>query len=158
MCLTVKSKLKTAKKDIYVAKLFNKSVYFSGVNKGKVKYITPYRHTIYQIGEHKTAKNMSTKKDIGGWVNVGLHSFIQPPTQSYFSDYDVKYSTIMICKIPKGAHYYTGLNGDIVSNQLIIIGEPTVNLISKYTSYILKRTVVKYCIQHIEEKYGKQTY
>ena len=101
---------------------------------------------------------MATKKRMGELVYIGLHAFIEPPIKSFICEYDTIYNVILICKIPKGAHYYTGLNGDIVSNQLIIIGEPTVNLIKKHTSCILKKTVIKYALQHIEEKYGKQIY
>lgn len=52
----------------------------------------------------------------GSMVKRGFHSI----NGSYFVDY---YSKFVICKIPKGAKYYIGLDGDVVSSQIMIISE-----------------------------------
>ena len=157
MCLTIKSKLKKATTDIYVAKFFNKSIYFTGPKKGKIKYLSPYRSTSYEIGETKTAMNMATKKIIYELVSVGLHAFIENKKRYLFtSSFDKNRRAILVCKIPKGSFYYIGKNGDIVSNKLTVVEEPS--LIKKHTSRISEPTMLKYCLKYIEETYGKQIY
>ena len=158
MCLTVASKLKKATTDIYVAKFFNKSIYFTGPKKGKIKYLSPYRSTSYEIGEKKTAMNMATKKRMGESVSVGLHAFIEDNKKrhSFKYSFDKNRQAILVCKIPKGWFYYIEKNGDIVSNKLTVIEEPS--LIKKHTSRIFEPTMLKYCLKYIEETYGKQVY
>jgi len=157
MCLTVVSKLKKATTDIYVAKFFNKSIYFTGPKKGKIKYLSPYRGTSYEIGEKKTAMNMATKKVMYESVSVGLHAFIENKKRySFMTGFDKNRQAILVCKIPKGSFYYIGKNGDIVSNKLTVVEEPS--LIKKHTSRIFGPTMLKYCLKYIEETYGKQVY
>ena len=79
-----------------------------------------------------------------------LHSLV-----AWFG-FDKNRQAILVCKIPKGSFYYIGKNGDIVSNKLTVIEEPS--LIKKHTSRIFEPTMLKYCLKYIKETYGKQVY
>ena len=117
MCLyTNSANVKTAKKKITVYKMLCKSP--SG------EFISPYRGFKYKKGViyDSNLKLIATPIPTTYIVENGLHSFksIRSLKKSYvYSDY---YKRAIICKciIPKGAKYYEGNIGDIVSNALIV--------------------------------------
>lgn len=130
MCLlTTQSKALRAKEDIIVYKLF--------VNdNGRLG--SPYRHFYYpKLGRQKTVSLGVEKNTIGfpffdrdatlayidkksgqkiNTISQGYHSCLRKSTLSQFSYGKVLYK----CIIPKGAWYYKGYCGLMVSTDLII--------------------------------------
>lgn len=123
MCLTVTSKLQTAKKDFYTLKLAE-----SVTEKESLSY---YQCVVQKYKEVLTAP-MKEGYKIGDSAVLGLHSFYKLTSnnlgkflgplcfRSPFQDC----RGVLLCRIPKGAKYYLG-EYDIVSNKLEII-EPLV--------------------------------
>lgn len=124
MCLIPKESAKIAKKDIVVYKILFK--YPDG------SYVSPFRGTIYQIGELKTANIKYDKRLLPFYcretydtvITKGLHAYII--TEETAISYARSIATTMIIVkaiIPKGAMYVLGFNDEIVSTQLKLIEE-----------------------------------
>jgi len=124
MCLYVKTTFKTrqeardfqplvAKKNIEVWKIL--------MNEGK----SPYRHFKWEPGFHYYQDNGKLPKNINGCWNIqihaGLHAFVDEVTARKRRREMFYYHNKHIVKmtIPKGAKYFLGTNGDIVSTEMI---------------------------------------
>lgn len=117
MCLTIRGigierktrpRPKTANKSITVYKIVTKF--------GK-DIISQYQRFEYKLGKVYTTKfGISANK-----IDQGLHAYRKEAIRCQITGYN-RYHKVMECKIPKGAKYYIGRHGDIVSNKLKTIG------------------------------------
>lgn len=122
MCLIVKSGPYLATKDISVYKV---------VNYNGIKYETPFRHEIVEIGKCYSSEigisNYTTFKPI---IDKGLHSLLNGDhvyhiaynyinsNLSYYPFYKKMQYALCECIITEGSTYYIGIDNDIVSNRL----------------------------------------
>jgi hypothetical protein len=122
MCLISRTgKIETAKKDIKVFKMLQKSF-------GKL--VSPYQYQPYKTGQTQTVRHFSDGSDlkilnnhpIGKSVYAGLHSFttkLRAQRELSANEFWAP-SFIVEATIPKGTKYIMGNDGDIVSLKLII--------------------------------------
>lgn len=98
---------KRASKDLYTYKRLNYDMK------------SPYQWFKYEFG--KLYRTKMTSYDGGGGIDTGFHTLYLPTFRWNNTNYfDREKSIIVLCKIPKGASYYIGINEDIVSSQIII--------------------------------------
>lgn len=112
MCLTIRNG--TRKEKPYIA---TEAITCYKVVRGK-KYITSeYKHFRYELG--KLYKVEMGK--IYDRVERGLHSYTIKGLKS--SSHKILYDSkrAVRCKIPKGASYYIGRYGDLVSNKIKLV-------------------------------------
>jgi hypothetical protein len=122
MCLISRTgKVETAKKDIKVFKMLQKSF---------GKFMSPYQYQPYKTGQTKTVKHFSDYLDlpllknvpIGTEIFQGLHSFttkLRAQRELQANEFWAP-SFIVEATIPKGTKYIMGDDGDIVSLKLTI--------------------------------------
>lgn len=139
MCLYVKQEFKTRKeardhrnhfkiadKNIRVYKALE--VYRNWVDDKFCDYISPHRGVIYKRGHKHSVPNFTfcvgRAFTIGKWgieINRGLHAYVSEyaARQNWSDELKVKSHQICEMYIPKGAKYFLGTDGEIVSTELV---------------------------------------
>lgn len=138
MCLTTSSKRLKAETDLLVYKCLDSS---NGEN--GVEYCTPYQYL--PITFNDGVCNMKSKLEGKSnyvhiqHIDIGIHSFFDKfsadATAMQFHKQDG--TKVFYAIIPKGAEYFFGCDGDIVSNKLVIFKYK-----KGYTAYA-KENIVK---------------
>lgn len=122
MCLIKKSELKIAEKDLYVLKVLSS---FKFDKQFGYSYYQDVRQSLNKL--YKSAIVYELFSDYR--IERGLHAIRIGVDTSFFRNLDLttSYSTVIcLAVIPKGSKYVIGGDGDIVSNQIIIL-EPLVS-------------------------------
>lgn len=130
MCLqTSQKEPKVALKDKIVYKLFDRWDEDRGV------FISPYSYFEYKIGKTYKTKIKETSDDSSfddkaaielkkhkkyKSFGAGFHSALK---KERLIEEELCFETIVKCIIPKGAEYYIGFTGLVVSNQIIVTEE-----------------------------------
>jgi hypothetical protein len=113
------------------------------------KYISPHRSYSYNIGEVYKSDIVLSVLDNYFVIDVGLHSYsidcvidintygiLVNDIGSHFildSYYQCSSSPVLMnCIIPKGSTYYKNKRGEIVSDELMVIGEADVSQFKVY--------------------------
>lgn len=136
MCLTtldggsIKDNKKRASKDLYTFKVVNRGWHTDDIKSPYMGY--KYEYNLLYKSQLKSYVNGHSNEH--RYVNVGFHSLYTDNTTWFKTNskiiyFDKQPLCIVLCKIPKGATYIIGDNGDVVSTQ-IIIEKPI--FISKY--------------------------
>lgn len=111
---------RVAKRDKIVYKVFHKSVHQPGLLQ------TPYQNMVVDRNDIMIADKMMVTKTTYKYktadfqVNYGIHSWATKEKAGNSADNKV----VLMAVIPAGTPYYTGVNGDIVSEVLILDYEP----------------------------------
>lgn len=109
MCLHIKGKVKTANRDIVCYKLLCLQL----DTKGGVKLCSTVQGFKYSLNKLFTEKRFITSLRNEGYY--GFHSYNKQPTVFY-----VGRRLLVKCVIPKGTKYYNGLEGQRMSESIII--------------------------------------
>lgn len=120
MCLyTTSKKIQTATKDITVYKIGHHNLHQDGL-------VSPYYKFHYKWNTLYKEEPLVIETYAGGVNEVlkGFHAYTE-----HILMYNQNYIHYAI--IPKGAEYCVGLDGDIVSNQIIVFKDETQYLLSK---------------------------
>lgn len=87
----------------------------------KIQLVSPYYEMEYKIGRTYKTKMKSNPYD-SNEINEGFHSFIRY-SKALRETLNVAYPNIIVNGIiPKGSQYFLGINEDIVSNRIKLIG------------------------------------
>jgi hypothetical protein len=121
MCLYVSKKHPnkiTAKKDFYTMKIATSPL--------KINENTKTFRSLYQNSSQTLGKIITSEIDspFGGVINRGLHTLLlsYKGWRSSILPYNINSNrVILLAKIPKGTKYYIGIDGDIASDQLILV-------------------------------------
>lgn len=132
MCLTIlrnspsystePTKAKIAKRDLFVVKLVTLVT--------NSKFASQYQDFIYEKGYIYKNDNFPAttfKRELEG---EGLHSYTVSRVNQKVAERKIKDSLgyqFIECMIPKGTPYYIGVQGDIISESLQIIGKLTID-------------------------------
>jgi len=121
MCLYTKSKNPSvAEKDMYVFKVLKVTRERVARRIVRLKYVAPYRGTPWSLDVLTTAEFSVTYYPNSPYqIRQGLHAFTDFDEANGICLWHSLY--LFIAKIPKGANYYKGTDGDIVADQMIIL-------------------------------------
>lgn len=79
------------------------------------KYGAEYQNFTYENGYHYTNDNFPLRTRKTNLLGEGMHSYKNRPGGSWM--------TVIKCYIPKGTPYYEGARGDIISRELVVVGQ-----------------------------------
>lgn len=117
MCLIIKSGPHTAKRNFYTLKMAEEI----DIDKCKSFYMLDI-----QFYKHKITSRLDVDCEI---ISKGLHSIYDPHGEvEDINNFENAIGRgVVLSKIPRGATYYIGQNGDIVSNKIELIEPLVVN-------------------------------
>ena len=129
MCLKIKSGPHTAKKAFYTLKVAEHI---------EAKSCKSYFQTVHQDFGKLLTSELRMESPYYNVIYIGLHSlitseidYIRKQIFDYPFDGHCFKAGILLCKIPKGATYYLGQEGDIVSDKLILVEPILVSSLSE---------------------------
>lgn len=115
MCLEIKGKLKTASKDFYTLKFVS-----DPTKRGCLSY-----YMRVPLKFNKVLNSNLTAS--GGEVGPGFHSLLIRDEKSiwlgrvWWDPITYEPLGVILCKIPKGSNYYLGKDGDVASDNIILL-------------------------------------
>jgi hypothetical protein len=124
MCLTVIGKIRTCRRAFYTVK-FSRTANYRGYQPGNDNFLSWFRgapQSLNSILREEIAQNLVE----GYWGSQGLHSVNLlakelPWTSTMYTERLGYESVAILCKIPKGAKYYTGRDCDIMSDSIELV-------------------------------------
>lgn len=122
MCLTIKGKYEKTKSDKPLPRVAGRDkIVYKVLRRYGDDLISFHQMYTYRLGKVYSS-SLGVEKAFSVWagwkVEKGLHAYINRVT----AENDLYNASIVLikCRIPKGAKYYLGMNGDIVSNRIIL--------------------------------------